>query len=134
MADRPPRLLKFLSAEVELSSDDRCHARVKLLHQNGATHVGEAEGSCEAAAQLRLAAQAAADCVCQAVGGQGDKLEVTGAVTTEAFGKRTVFVQVTATYLGQRRELLGFCVISADPVRAAAVAVLNALNRFLGIG
>jgi hypothetical protein len=134
MADRPPRLLKFLSAEVVPSSEARCRARVKLLHQSGASHVGEAEGSCEEPARLRLAAQAAAECVRQAIGGQGDKLEVTGAVTTEAFGKRTVFVQITAIYLGQRRELLGFCVISPDPVRAAALAVLNAVNRFLGIG
>jgi hypothetical protein len=134
MADRPPRLLKFVSAEVESLSAARCHARVKLLHKSGANYIGETDGGCETQARLRLAAQAAADCVHKAVGGQGDKLEVTGAITTEAFGKRTVFVQVTAVYLGQRRELLGFSVINPDPVRAAALAVLNALNRFLGIG
>lgn len=134
MADRPPRLVKFLSAEVEQSGQARCRARVELAHQDGGTYVGEVDGGCSEPERLRLAAQAAADCVRQAVGGRGDRLDVTGATMTEAFGKRTVFVQVTAIYLGQRRELLGFCLIDPDPARAAALAVLNAVNRFLGIG
>jgi hypothetical protein len=134
MAERPPRLVKFLSAEVEQLPDGRCRARVELLHLGGGSHVGQADGGCDEPVRLRLAAQAAADCVREAVGGKGDKLEVTGATITEAFGKRTVFVQVSAIYLGQRRDLLGFCLIDPDPARAAALAVLNAVNRFLGIG
>ena len=134
MAERPPRLVKFLSAEVEQPVNDRCHARVELAHVDGKTYVGEVEGGCDQATQLRLAAQAAADCVRQAVAGKGDRLDVSGATVTEAFGKRTVFVQVNAIYLGQRRELLGFCLIDPDPARAASLAVLNAVNRFLGIG
>ena len=133
MADRPPRLVKFLSAEVEYF-EARCRARVELVHLDGKTYAGEAEGACDELARLRLAALAAADCVRQAVGGKGDRLDVAGATITEAFGKRTAFVQVDAIYLGQRRELLGFCLIDPDPARAAALAVLNAVNRFLGIG
>ncbi len=134
MADRPPRLVKFVSAEIEQLSDDRCRTQVELLHQNGESHVGKAEGGCADGERLRLAAQAAADAVRTAVCGTGDTLDVTGATITEAFGKRTVFVQVAALYLGQRRELMGFCLIDPDPTRAAALAVLNAVNRFLGIG
>jgi len=134
MANRPPRLVKFVSAEVEQLSEDRCRAQVELLHQDGKTHLGKTEGGCAQAERLRLAAQAAADAVRSAVGGTGDQLEVTGATITEAFGKRTVFVQVAALYIGQRRELMGFCLIDPDPARAAALALLNAVNRFLGIG
>jgi hypothetical protein len=134
MGERPPRLVKFLSAEVQQPAQGKCRARVELLHEDGKTYVGEADGDCDEPARLRLAAQAAADCVRQAVAGKGDKLDVAGATITEAFGKRTVFVQVNAIYLGQRRELMGFCLIDPDPVRAAALAVLNAVNRFLGIG
>jgi len=134
MANRPPRLVKFVSAEVEQLSEDRCRAQVELLHQDGKAHLGKAEGGCAQAERLRLAAQAAADAVRSAVGGTGDQLEVTGATITEAFGKRTVFVQVAALYIGQRRELMGFCLIDPDPARAAALALLNAVNRFLGIG
>ncbi len=134
MPERAPRLVKFVSAEVEQVSDDRCRTRVELLHQDGKAHVGEVEGGCADAERLRLSAQAAADAVRTAVCGTGDRLDVTGATVTEAFGKRTVFVQVAALYLGQRRELMGFCLIDPDPTRAAALAVLNAVNRFLGIG
>ncbi len=132
--ERPARLVKFVSAEIEHLSGDRCRGKVELAHQSGATHWGTAEGSCEDADCLRLAAQAAANAVQVAVCGTGDKLEVSGTTITQAFGKRTVFVQVAALYLGQRRELMGFCLIDPDPARAAALAVLNAVNRFLGIG
>jgi len=134
MANRPPRLVKFVSAEVEQLSQDQCRTRVELQHQDGTSHLGTAEGGCAEAERLRLAAQAAADAVKHAVCGTGDQLTVTGATITEAFGKRTVFVHVDALYIGQRRELMGFCLIDPDPTRAAALAVLNALNRFLGIG
>lgn len=134
MAQRLPRLVRFVSAEVEQLADNRCRTRVELLHQDSASHVGQVEGGCGELERLRLAGQAAADAVRSAVAGKGDTLDVTGATITEAFGKRTVFVQVNALYLGQRRELMGFCLIDPDPTRAAALAVLNAVNRFLAIG
>jgi hypothetical protein len=134
MANRPPRLIKFVSADVEPLSADRCRAEVELLHQDSKVHIGKAEGGCTDAERLRLAAQASAKAIQTAVCGTGDQLDVTGATITEAFGKRTVFVQVAALYIGQRRELMGFCLIDPDPYRAAALAVLNAVNRFLGIG
>ena len=134
MSERPPRLVKFVSAEIEHLSGERCRGKVELAHVGGESHVGTVEGACGDAERLRLAAQAAANAVQAAVCGKGDKLEVTGATITQAFGKRTVFVQVAALYLGQRRELMGFSLIDPDPARAAALAVLNAVNRFLGIG
>lgn len=134
MADRAPRVVKFVSAGVEQLSEDRCRTQVELQHQDGNTHVGKAEGGCAEAERLRLAAQAAAEAVRSAVCGAGDQLTVSGATITEAFGKRTAFVQVSALYIGQKRELMGFCLIDPDPTRAAALAVLNAVNRFLGIG
>jgi hypothetical protein len=134
MSERPPRLVKFVSAEIEHLSGERCRGKVELAHMSGESQVGTVEGACGDADRLRLAAQAAANAVQSAVCGKGDKLEVTGATITQAFGKRTVFVQVAALYLGQRRELMGFCLIDPDPTRAAALAVLNAVNRFLGIG
>jgi hypothetical protein len=134
MADRTPRLLRFVSAEVERLPGEQCRARVELQHQDGKSHMGQAEGACEVPPGLQVATRATAACVLQAVAGKGDKLDVTGATITEAFGKRTVFVQVDAIYFGQRRHLMGFCLIDPDPVRAAALAVLNAVNRFLGIG
>jgi hypothetical protein len=134
MPERQPRLIKFVSAEIEQLSEDRCRSSVELAHLDGESHVGTAEGGCGEGDRLRLAAEATANAVHAAVCGQGDRLDVTGATITQAFGKRTVFVQVTALYLGQHRELMGFCLIDPDPTRAAALATLNAVNRFLGIG
>jgi hypothetical protein len=134
MAERPPRLIKFVSARIEQLADDRCRGSVELTHLNGGSHVGTAEGACGDADRLRLAAQAAANAVRAAVCGKGDQLDVSGAMITQAFGKQTVFVQVAALYLGQRRDLMGFCLIDPDPSKAAALATLNAVNRFLGIG
>jgi hypothetical protein len=134
MPPLPARLIRFVSAETEEGSGGQWRSRVVLLHQDGQTHVGEAEGAGEGSSAFALAARASAQAVLRAVGGPGDALEVTGATVTEAFGKRTVFVQVEARYRGQRRELMGFCLVDPDPARAAALAVLNAVNRFLGIG
>jgi hypothetical protein len=134
MADRPPRLVRFISAELEQLDDGGCRARVELLHQSGESFAGVVEGGGGETDRLLSAARAAADAVRRAVGGPGDKLDVSGVTITEAFGKRTAFVQVHALYHGQRRELLGFCLIDPDPSRAAALAVLNAVNRFFNIG
>lgn len=134
MADRPPRLVRFISAELQELDEGRCRARVELVHQSGESFVGEAEGGGGEADRLGSAARAAADAVRRAVGGPSDQVDVSGVTITEAFGKRTAFVQVHALYQGHRRELMGFCLIDPDPVRAAALAVLNAVNRFLNIG
>jgi hypothetical protein len=134
MASFPSRLIRFLSVETEESAGGSWRARVTLLHQDGQTHIGEVEGADRGPSTLALAAQACAQAVLRAVGGPGDAIEVRGTTLTEAFGKRTVFVQVDASYGGQRRELMGFCLVDPDPARAAALAVLNAVNRFLGIG
>jgi hypothetical protein len=134
MPERPPRLIKFISARIDRLADDRCRGSVELAHLSRGSHVGKAEGPCGDAESLRLAAQAAANAVRDAVCGKGDRLDITGAMMTQAFGKRTVFVQVEALYLGQRRELMGFCLVDPEPARAAALATLNAVNRFLGIG
>jgi hypothetical protein len=45
-----------------------------------------------------------------------------------------VLVSVSAQRQQVSRELLGFCPVEGDAPRAAALAVLNATNRFLGLG
>ena len=134
MANMPPRVVRFVSVVVQQGSDARCRARVELRNQDGRLFAATVEGGCAELETLQTAAQAAADAVIQAVGEGEDGLKVDGLAITEAFGERTVFVQVSAFYWRQRRELLGFCLIEADSMRAAALAVLNATNRFLCTG
>ncbi|MBI4421270.1 MAG: hypothetical protein HY560_10625 [Gemmatimonadetes bacterium] len=133
MTTRPPRVLKFISATLE-ETGGRCCARVELQGQAGDAYAGAAEGACQEIERLRSVAQATADAVLRAVGEGEDALNVEGVVINDTFGQRTVFVQVSAYYWRERRKLLGFSLIDPDPHRAAALAVLNATNRFLGTG
>jgi hypothetical protein len=136
MADRPARVVRFIGAELEEVSRARCRARVALQIQSGETCAGtvEVEGACSDLEALRSVAQAAAEALTRAVGGKGGMLEVDGVSITEPFGKRTVFVAISARFGSQHRRLMGFSLIDSDPARATALAVLNATNRFLGVG
>lgn len=134
MSDRPPRVLRFLSAEVEHLSAERCRARVQVQQLSGEPFAGAVEGGCAEADLLRSLAQAAADAIHRAVGTDQDTIEVQGLEVKDALGVRVVFVSVLARYQGQNRKLMGFCSLDPDPHKAAALAVLNATNRFLNIG
>ena len=51
-----------------------------------------------------------------------------------ALGEAAVVVRVAAERDGESRRLMGFSVAGDDPMRAAALAVLSATNRFFEIG
>lgn len=137
--DRAPRVVKFIKAELN-ASGNRCRAKVELKHllRGDRSYFGNAEGSCEDSEDLRLVAQATANALLQAAATDGEaagyEIRVNQLAVQDAFGKQAVLVSVAGTYFKQRRDLLGVCVIDGDPVRSAALAVLNAANRFLGVG
>jgi len=132
--DRSPRVVKFVSAELKTGPGDKCVARVELMHQSGTALVGSVEGSCAESAALLSAAKATAQALLQAVGTGEDLLDIAGVELSQPLGRPTVFLAVSAYYFRQRRELVGCCLVEGDPARATALAVLNATNRFLGIG
>ncbi|MBI4503021.1 MAG: hypothetical protein HY700_17925 [Gemmatimonadetes bacterium] len=129
---RRQRAMKFISIDMEYLAEDRCRARVALERGGTGSYQGAAEGS-GPDAFVRCAAQATADAVGKAVAGGASTLAVNQTTIADAFGRRTVFVEVAARHHGEQRTLLGFCVIEDDPARAAALAVLNATNRFLDL-
>jgi hypothetical protein len=137
--DRAPRVVKFIKAELDESAG-KCRARVELKHlQRGdRSYFGTAEASCDEPENLRAVAQATANALLQAAGTEGDaagyEIRVNQLAVQDAFGKQCVLVSVAGMYFKQTRDLLGVCVIENDPVRSAALAVLNAANRFLGVG
>jgi hypothetical protein len=51
-----------------------------------------------------------------------------------AVGEPAVVVRVKAEHGHETRDLIGFCLAGDDPMRGAALAVLNATNRFLDLG
>jgi len=137
MTDRPPRVLKFLSAELEEAPPHRCRGRVVLQRHGDEAVAGtvEFDGTCSGPEALNATARAAAQALLRAVDGTpDDRVEIEGVSVSEHFGRPTVCVGVNAHYGGQARQLLGFCVVDAGAPRATALAVLNATNRFLGVG
>lgn len=136
MIDRAPRVVKFVKAELTEAPGSRCVARVELKQDAGPPSVGTAEGGCSETDGLRSVAQAAANALIRITSTGEDGLDVRGLEIQETFGRRIVMLTVSAYYFRQRRDLMGLCAIedSTEAVRAAALAVLNATNRFLGVG
>lgn len=134
---REPRVVKFVKAEL-IKGGAKCTAKVELNRAEGRSYFGSAEGACDGPESLRAVAQACANALLQAAAAGGDpslfEIRVTAVAVQAAFGKETVLVSVSGTYFKQRRDLLGLCIVDGDPVRSAALAVLNATNRFLGVG
>jgi hypothetical protein len=136
MNERPPRIVKFVNVAVTELGSGRCSARVELSREPNRSYFGTATGPCGDEEQLLLVAQATANALVQAAAGSnasGYEIRVNEIDVQEAFGRPTVLVSVAGSYFNQRRNLLGLC-YNPDLPRAAALAVLNATNRFMGVG
>ena len=109
--------------------DGRCRAQVELT-RSGGTFVGTREGKGTETVALRCAAQASVDAIQQAVE-SGRSFELIGVKSVHAFDSVIVIVSVGVTDRGGRRRFVGTYVADQGPERAAAVAVLNATNRYV---
>jgi len=79
---------------------------------------------------LRAVARATADALSEALGAE---VRVRGVQLLQAFAQTVVVVSMVATQGERSQALLGICDGTDDLARAAALAVLNATNRFLGL-
>ena len=129
MTARPQRSVRFVHSRFETLAPDRCAAHVELQGMS-ATYTGHSEGGCRDVGGLRATGQATVGAL-QALGHRVT-LEDIGLIT--ALGEAVVVVRVLAEKEDESRRLLGFSVAGDDPMRAAALAVLNATNRFFEIG
>lgn len=136
MAERPPRVVKFVKVEVTQIGTGRCRAVVELKRDSRKACIGSAEGA--EADKLLCVAHATASALLEAARGVKDSvrygLKINEIAIRNTFGKPTVLVSAAGTLLDQQRELLGVCLVESDPVRAAALSVMSAANRFLGVG
>lgn len=103
--------------------------RVTLEWQDRLYH-GEAVGEVAPAIELRTAANAALDAIASLIG-TGKELRLIGVKPIRAFDAEMVVVSVHRTGPEPRRYV-GAVMADRDPLRAAALAVLHALNRMLG--
>ena len=110
--------------------DGRCHAEVELTRRSGDHVVGTREGRGTEIVALRCAGQATVDAL-QKVVGPERTFELLGVKSVHAFDSVIVIVCVGVTDPDGHRRLVGTFVADRGAERAAAVAVLNATNRYL---
>ena len=113
--------------------DARCRAEVELTRRSGDQVVGMREGKGTEIVALRCAAQATMDAIQQVVDPERS-FELLGVKSVHAFDSVIVIVCVGVTDPEGHRRLVGTFVADRGPERAAAVAVLNATNRYLASG
>ena len=133
MAERPPRAIRFIRAEVQSPAPDRCRAVVQIEQPEVGLFTGTADGGPADTDALRAVARATADAVTAALG-SSVTIRVRGVQAVEAFAQTVVIVSVAGSREGKPRGLLGICEGGNDLRRAAALGVLNATNRFIGSG
>jgi hypothetical protein len=134
MTDRSTRTVRFLRASLERPAPDRCQAVVEVAGAFGGIRSGAAEGGSAPLEMLRTVARAAADAVSAASDSPPTTVRVRGIQQVEAFGQLVIIVSLAATRAGKSHTLLGVSEGGDDLPRGAALAVLNATNRFLGVG
>jgi hypothetical protein len=122
----------FEDVEVRRSRSKGVQCRV-TLRKGEESHIGEAEGLESERSRIDLAARATLSAIALAEGGVSDKaLALDGAMVVEAFGREFVFVGVTVRTGRESALVSGSCEIRDSAETAAALAVLDATNRWIG--
>ena len=125
--------LRFAEFVLDRLPNGRCRAKVGLTWRDSEAFTGESEGLCSQAGELRCAAQACVNALCQAVQGEST-FELLGVKAVRAFDSTVVIVSlaVHGDGPGSGQRVVGSYLTEADTPRGAALAVLNATNRILG--
>ena len=125
--------LRFAEFVLDRLPNGRCRAKVGLTWRDSEAFMGESEGLASQAGELRCAAQACVEALCQAVAQTGLGFELLGVKAVRAFDATVVIVSLATTGVeGTDQRVVGSVLTESDPARAAALAVLNATNRILG--
>lgn len=107
------------------------HVRVQVTLEWEAQHfVADATGEKGAVIELRTAAQAALSAI-ERVSEQGIDVRLGGVKQVRAFDAEMMVVSLYRPG-PDFQKYLGVALVGTDPLRAAALAVLHALNRVLG--
>ncbi len=133
MPHRPQQRVKFVSHEMESTPEGHRRAKVTLEIPPNRTFVGTANCSEASPGDLRCAALATVDALHKAMGDTDNSLELIGARAVRAFDAHVVIVAMSVNANGRTRRLVGSFLADKDLARGAAIAVLNATNRLLGV-
>ncbi|CAN5750577.1 hypothetical protein BH23GEM9_BH23GEM9_11760 [soil metagenome] len=133
IAVRPERRdrqrVRFVEVRRHVLSEQQAEVRV-VLEWGGTEYVGTAVGDQRGPVELRTVAIAALEAVGAIVPSEL-AVRLSGVKQVRAFDEDLLIISLYRPG-AEPRNLVGVVVIADDPRRAAAVAVLNALNRLLG--
>jgi hypothetical protein len=129
LTDLSSRRIKFAKLERFVDRDGRVRIRVSL-EWDGVIKIGETTGENGDLLEQRTAATAALIAV-ESVVGESLGTKLVGVKHVRAFDEELMVVALYRSGPPTQR-LVGSVSIDTDPRRAAALAVLNALNRILG--
>ncbi len=123
------RRVKF--AGVERLTDREGHVRIRVaLEWNGEVRYGESIGESGELIELRTSAAAALEAL-EKILDEPLGIKLVGVKQVKAFDAELMVVALYRSS-GSPQRLVGSVAVGGDTRRAAAVAVLNALNRVLG--
>lgn len=123
--------LRFTGFRFQRSQAGQCSAEVQMAWTDGRTVTGRAAGQSSPVGDYRIAAEAALN----AIGGFASaaiRFELIGVKAIKAFDANLVVVSIHAHRGDDVAKLLGCVLADNDPIKGAALAVLNATNRLIG--
>lgn len=126
------RKVRFVKATLEQAAG-MARAEVELQRPDSQSYVGRAERPSQGMDILHAGAQAAAQAVQQAAESDDASVQVRDLAVVNLWGEDIVVVSVSAHVKGVDWALFGVSHVKDDPASAAALAVLSATNRVLGL-
>lgn len=127
------RMIRFIRADLDVGINV-CEAAVEVETHDHERFVGTAQGGIRKKDQLRAVARAAADALSDAFEDENAKVRVLSARVVQRVPHNAVVVKLAASKGTHSQTLFGICDgDSHDAAKAAALAVLNATNRFLSL-
>ena len=133
MTEKSAERLSFSDFQFNRFPNGLCRAEVCLTLSDHPAYTGHSDGSGSATGVLRCAALASIAALQQAI--QADvTIELLGVKGVSAFDSTIVIVSIGVRDDGRYQKLVGAYVADEGMERAAAVAVLNATNRYFANG
>ncbi|MBI3081589.1 MAG: hypothetical protein HYY94_01500 [Gemmatimonadetes bacterium] len=127
------RRVRFAGAEVKSSPKAAVDVVSVKLRRRSQSFVGRHRNGVSAVTgEISRAAEATLDALRQVVG-KDTTIELKTVGPVAALGQSFVLAVVDVTVQGRTHSLMGVCPLSLNPSRDAALAVLDATNRVLGL-
>ena len=123
--------MRFTGFRFQRTPSGQCSAEVQLTWTDGRMVTGRAAGQSSALGDYRIAAEAALNAI-GGFTGASIRYELIGVKAMKAFDMNLVVVSIHAHRSDGLAKLLGCVLAEHDPIKGAALSVLNATNRLIG--